>query len=78
MLYAGLTFGGHENLGLLVLTTVAVGLSAFLSWPSVARVLTKAVDPIGGIISYRRRRGLPPPGDVLPHEVEAPTKEPAP
>jgi fucose 4-O-acetylase-like acetyltransferase len=78
MLYAGLTFGGHENLGLLVLTTVAVGLSTFLSWPSVARVLTKAVDPIGGIISYRRRRGLPPPGDVLPHEVEAPTKEPAP
>ncbi len=78
LLYAGITFGGHENLGLLVLTPLAVLLAAFLSWPSVTRVLYNAVDPIGGIIAFRRRRGLPPPGDVPSHAVKAPTKEPAP
>ncbi len=78
LLYAGITFGGHENLGLLVLTPMAVLLSTFLSWPSVARVLNKAVDPIGATASFRRRRGLPPLGDVPPHEEEAPTKEAAP
>jgi len=77
LLYAGITFGGHENLGLLVLTPFAVLLATFLSWPSVTRLLNKAVDPIGGIISYRRHRGLPPPGDVPSAEVKAPTKEPA-
>ncbi len=78
LLYAGITFGGHENLGLLVLTPFAVLLSTFLSWPPVVRVLSKAVDPIGAIISFRRRRGLPPPGDPHPREGEVPTKEAAP
>jgi len=42
LLYAGITFGGHENLGLLVLTPFAVLLATFLSWPSVTRLLNKA------------------------------------
>jgi fucose 4-O-acetylase-like acetyltransferase len=78
LLYTGATFGGHPTLGLLVLTPFAVLLATSLAWPPVARVLNKVVDPIGAASSFRRRRGLPPLGDVPPQEEPAPTKAPTP
>jgi hypothetical protein len=74
LLYAGITFGGHENLGLLVLTPFAVLLAAFLSWPSVTRVLynggatrSAGSSRSGGTAAFRLRGRAFPRGEG-PHE----------
>ena len=77
LLYAGVTFGGHHHgrsAGAHAVRGAALDVLPGPRWPACSQ--GGRPDRCGHAL--RRRRGLPPPGDVPPHEAGAPTKESAP